>query len=154
LRIRSDVAPGGHLPAEPPSSEPSIQREAEKTRVNGGIATPGAPGADAIETPFGRYHHKLFNLIGSRWRLYLEEHPQDVGDVTILVKLDTSGKVASTRVIDKHSIDDLAAISTRAIMESDFPPVPDDLAPMLHDGKLEMTFNFSVYDSPNDLPGR
>jgi hypothetical protein len=155
LRVHSDLPPGEHTPASPPSSQPSMQREAEKTRVQGGIATPGRPGVDAVQTPLGRYHDKLFNLIGSRWRLYIREHPQgEVGDLTIKVTLDSSGKVLSTHIYDNHSVGDLAAISTRAIVESDFPPVPDDLAPMLRDGKLEMSFSFSVYDSSNDLPGR
>jgi len=126
----------------------------DRTRIDGGINTPGAPGVDAVETPFGRYHRKLSNLIGSRWKLYLQEHPKDVGEVTILVKLDPSGKVAATRVLSNHSLDDLAELSTRAITESDLPPVPDDLAPMLRNGKLEISFNFNVYDASNDSPGR
>jgi hypothetical protein len=85
-----------------------------RTRIDGGITTHGRPGVDAIETPFGRYHRKLSNLIGSRWQLYLQEHPKDVGDVTILVKLDTNGRVVATRVVANHSMDDLAELSTRA----------------------------------------
>ena len=157
LRGHADIAPMTHAPAAPPSpprSEPSMQRETEKTRIDGGITAPGPPGVDAVETPFGRYHRKLSNLIGSRWKLYLQEHPKDVGDVTILVKLSTSGKVAGTRVVANHSLDDLAELSTRAILESDLPPVPDDLAPMLRGGKLEISFNFNVYDASNDSPGR
>jgi hypothetical protein len=157
LRETPDVAPSQPeqtAPPEPDVPAPSTQRETEKTRVNGGIATPGSPGVDAVETPFGRYHRKLSNLIGSRWQLYLQEHPKDVGEVTILVLLDTSGKVTATRVIANHSMDDLAELSTRAILESDLPPVPDDLAPMLRDGKLEITFNFNVYDPNDDSSGR
>jgi hypothetical protein len=141
-------------PPTPSLPEPSTQRETEKTRIDGGITAPGQPGVDAVETPFGRYHRKLSNLIGSRWQLYLQEHPKGIGDVTILVKIDTSGKVTATRVIANHAMDDLAELSTRAILESDLPPVPDDLAPMLRDGKLEITFNFNVYDPNNDSPGR
>jgi len=156
LRGHADMAPMTRPPAPPSASlpEPAMQRETERTRIDGGITAPGRPGVDAIETPFGRYHRKLSNLIGSRWKLYLQEHPKDVGDVTILVKIDPSGKVAATRVIADHSMDDLGALSTRAIMESDLPPVPDDLAPMLRDGKLEISFNFDVYDASNDSPGR
>jgi len=157
MHAHADVAPAPASPPTPPSAslpEPAVQREMEKTRVNGGINAPGPPGVDAIETPFGRYHRKLSNLIGSRWKLYLQEHPKDVGDVTILVKIDTNGKVASTRVLANHALDDLAELSTRAIMESDLPPVPDDLAPMLRNGKLEISFNFNVYDASNDSPGR
>jgi hypothetical protein len=165
LRGQADMAPLSQQPAPravpvhpvPPSPnmpEPSTQRETARTRIAGGIAVPGAPAVDAVETPFGRYHRKLSNLIGSRWQLYLQEHPKDVGDVTILVKLDTTGKVTATRVIANHSMDDLAELSTRAIMESDLPPVPDDLAPMLRDGKLDITFNFNVYDPGNDSSGR
>ena len=149
-----ELPPVPPAPARPPQPESDTQRELEKTRIDGGINTAGAPGVDAVETPFGRYHRKLSNLIGSRWQLYLQEHPKDVGDVTILVKLDTNGKVTATRVIANHSLDDLAELSTRAIMESDLPPVPDDLAPMLRDGKLEITFNFNVYDPGNDASGR
>ena len=84
----------------------------------------------------------------------LQAHPKDVGDVTILVLLNTNGKVAATRVITNHSMDDLADLSTKAIMESDLPPVPDDLAPMLRNGRLEITFNFNVYDPNTESPGR
>ena len=150
----SESHPAPPTPPSPSLPEPSTQRRTERTRIDGGITAPGPPAVDAVETPFGRYHRKLSNLIGSRWQLYLQEHPKDVGDVTILVKLDTSGKVSATRVIANHSMDDLAELSTRAIMESDLPPVPDDLAPMLRDGKLEITFNFNVYDPNNDSPGR
>jgi hypothetical protein len=142
-------------PPAPRSAEPRTQRETEKTRVNGGITTLGAPGVDAVETPYGRYHRKLANLIGSRWNLYYQEHPKEVGDVTIHFRLNANGTVAGTpRVAANHSIDDLAELSIRAIMDSTLPPVPDDLAPMLKDGKLEVDFNFTVYDPSNDSPGR
>ena len=131
-----------------------MQRETTRTRIDGGITEQGPAGVDAVETPFGRYHRKLSNLIGSRWKLYLSEHPKDVGDVTIHVKLSPSGKVVATRVVANHAIDDLAELSTRAIMESELPPVPDDLVPMFRDGMLEIDFNFNVYDATNDSPGR
>jgi hypothetical protein len=99
-----------------------------------------------ISTPYERYHQKVSNIVGHRWQRYLEEHPAAVGDVTILVLLETSGKVASISVIANHSADDLAALSTRAILESDIPPVPADLVPMLKNGKLKMSFIFNVYD--------
>jgi hypothetical protein len=146
--------PAQALPPSPNAPEPSTQRELDKTRIDGGINTPGEPAVDAVQTPFGIYHRKLSNLIGSRWQLYIQQHPKDVGDVTILVLLNTDGKVAATRVIANHSMDDLADLSTKAIMESDLPPVPDDLAPMLRDGKLEITFNFTIYDPSNESPGR
>jgi hypothetical protein len=161
MRGHADMAPmtrpDQEAPPSPPTPsqpEPSTHLQSEKTRIDGGVTAAGPPGVDAIETPFGRYHRKLSNLIGSRWQLYLQEHPKDVGDVTILVKLDTSGRVTATRVIANHSMDDLAELSTRAILESDLPPVPDDLAPMLRDGKLEITFNFNVYDPNDESPGR
>jgi hypothetical protein len=163
MRGHADMAPMTPMtrspdtqPAPPPQRppQPATQRETEQTRIEGGITNPGGPGVDAIETPFGRYHHKLYNLIGSRWKLYLQEHPTDVGDVTILVTLKPNGKVAATRVTANNALDDLADISTKAIMDSELPPVPDDLAPMLRDGKLEVSFSFSVYDPSHDSPGR
>jgi hypothetical protein len=134
------------LPPSPPLPAPNTQQETARTHTDGGITTPGAPSVDAVETPYGRYHREVSNLIGSRWQLYLQAHPRDIGDVSILVKVDTSGKVIGTQVLANHSLDDLAEFSTRAIMESDLPPVPDDLAPYLKNGKLEITFTFTVYD--------
>jgi hypothetical protein len=160
LRANADIAPMNEpLPPSPPQpvqppAEPSTQRQMEKTRIKGGITAPGGPAVDAVETPYGRYEARLMNLIGSRWDLYNEEHPKDVGDVTIRVMLYPNGRVASTRVVANNSIDDLADLSTRAIMESTLPPVPDDLAPMLHDGKLEVNLTFAIYDSTNDPSGR
>lgn len=159
LRAQAEMAPlsrpeTASRPPVPSEPEPNTQRRMDRTRIDGGITEHGAPGVDAVETPFGRYHRKLSNLIGSRWQLYLQEHPKDVGDVTILVKLNTNGKVAGTRILANHAMDDLAELSTRAIMESDLPPIPDDLAPMLREGKLEITFNFNVYDPGNDSSGR
>ena len=159
LRAEPDLPRRVEPPAPPQQpatlpTQPGTQREQEKTRIDGGIARLGGPAVDAAQTPFGRYHQQLSNLIGSRWKLYLQDHPKDVGEVTILVKLDPSGHVTATRVVENHSLDDLAELSTRAIMESDLPPIPDDLAPMLRDGKLEISFNFNVYDASNDSPGR
>jgi outer membrane biosynthesis protein TonB len=140
--------------SQPAPPQPSTGHQTEKTLINGSITAQGPVGVDSVETPFGRYHRKLSNLIRSRWLLYMQEHPKDVGDVAILVKIDPSGKVSSTRVINNDALDDLAELSIRAIMDSNLPPVPDDLAPMLKDGKLEIPFYFDVYDSTNDSPGR
>jgi hypothetical protein len=134
------------VPPSPATPEPNTQREMARTRIEGGISTSGPAAVDAVQTPFGRYHEKLSNLIGSRWQLYIQEHPKDVGEVTILVKLNPSGKIYSTSIIANHSADDLGELSTRAILDSDLPPVPDDLAPMLKEGKLEIPFHFVVYD--------
>jgi hypothetical protein len=114
--------------------------------------TPSATPQQMIFTPYGRYHQKVSNIVGTRWQRYLQEHPKVVGDVTILVKVDHSGKVVDIQVIANHSMDDLAELSKKAIMESVFPPVPIDLAPMLRDGKLQITFNFNVYDPNKDSP--
>jgi len=167
LRAHADIAPmmqtaparpapptPQSAPMPPAAAEPSTQRETTRTQIDGNIVTQSAPAVDAAQTPYGRYRHRLSNIIGSRWQLYLQEHPKDVGDVMIDVKIAPSGKVIAARVNANHSVDDLAAFSTTVIMESDLPPIPDDLAPMLRDGSLEIPFHFTVYDASNDSPGR
>ena len=139
-----------HTPAPLSPSQPvqpSMQRETTKTKINGGITSPGGPGVDAEESPLAAYKHKVQNIIGSRWNLYVAEHPQDVGEVKILFKLDRDGRVVFTRVTENLASDDLAGISTKAILDSQLPPVPDDLAPMLKDGKLEVPFTFKIYSA-------
>jgi hypothetical protein len=149
LRAQPDIAPmvrpGTDQPQTPPSAQPGTQRELHKMDIEGNLPR-GRPGIDAVETPYGRYHRQLSQIIGSRWNAYVAEHPHDVGEVTILMAIDPSGKVKSARVVSNQSLDGLAEVSTRAILDSDLPPVPDDLAPMLRNGKLEITFQFSIYD--------
>ncbi|HEX4086991.1 MAG TPA: energy transducer TonB [Chthoniobacteraceae bacterium] len=155
LRAGAEIAPlPKPQPPSPSRDEAAMQREMHQTHVDGGITARGEPGVDAVESPYGRYHRTLSNLIGSRWRLYMQETPKDVGEVTILIHINPNGKVASTQVIGNHSIDGLADLSVRAIMDSKLPPVPDDLAPMMQDGKLDIRFDFTVYDFTHDSPGR
>jgi len=149
LRGHVDMAPMPAANPEPAVArrpEPSMRRETEKTHVNGGITAPGAPGVNAVETPYGRYQHKIENLVGSRWVLYIQEHPTNVGKVRILFKIRPNGTVDSARVLTKDAPLDLAQVSTKAIEDSQLPPVPDDLVPTLRDGKLEVTFDFTYYD--------
>ena len=134
--------------------QPPTQLETEKTHIDGGITAPGDAGVDAADTPYGRYYRKIKVIIGSRWQLYQSEHLLDVGRVTVVATINTEGKVVSTRVLDRQSSDDLAGMSTRAILESHLPPLPDDLAPMLKNGKLEVTFTFEIYDPDHDPSGR
>jgi outer membrane biosynthesis protein TonB len=139
-------------PPSPSRQEPGVQRELNRTRVDGGIATPGAPGVDAVESPYGRYHRTINNIIGSRWNLYMQETPKDVGEVVIKVRINPNGTVSSTEVVDNHSNDGLADLSVRSIMDSKFPPVPVELA--LSNGKFEINFTFTVYDPKYDPSGR
>ncbi len=104
LRDRADVAPVAPAapappapaqPAPPAPPAPSTQRETQKTRIDGGITAPGAARRGRRGDPVWTLPSQAQQLIGSRWRLYLQEHPNvDVGDVTIHVKLNPSGKVA------------------------------------------------------------
>jgi hypothetical protein len=99
-----------------------------------------------IETPFGRYHRTLSTIIGKAWNTAVNSQnpPIPKGTVTILVWLDSNGKVVSTKVLSTGN-DQLATVSLTIIMISTLPPVPHNLAPMIRDGKLPVTFTFTVH---------
>ena len=147
MKTMARATPEPPAPAEP---EPGMHQEIDKTGVRGGITRRGPAGVDAQEGPFGKYHRQIGTLIGSRWNYYVKSQPDliAVGEVTILMKISPSGRVTQTRVVSNDANDGLAALSIKAIMDCKLPPLPDDLAPMLRDGKLEIPYTFTVYD-PN-----
>jgi TonB family protein len=137
-------------PTPPAASEPGTQTFKEKTKIDGGIQNRGKAGVDAVATPFGKYRNAVKNSIGSRWNHYVRENASlvtSVGEVVVSFKIDQNGKVEDVKIISNSANDGLANITIRAILESKLPPIPDELTPMLKNGRLEISsVSFYCYD--------
>lgn len=136
-------------PAPPLQPPPSAQTFREKTNIAGGITKPGKPGVDAIQTPRGKYEALMHNMVGSRWNQYVREKGGliSAGEVIVSFKIDENGVTGDVKVISNTANSELANITIRAILESKLPPVPEELEPMLRNGRLEITSaRFNCYD--------
>jgi outer membrane biosynthesis protein TonB len=135
-------------PAEPARQvEPGSDIQAEKTRVEGNISNRGPAAADAKATPLGRYNEKVARLIKSRWDIYMKDKGDIValGSVRVRFSIDRKGRVKGVHSEDNTSNAAFAAICEKTVLESEFQPPGKDLSDALADGKLDITFTFTLY---------
>lgn len=133
---------------EPPApSEPAFQPQAEKTRVEGNISNRGRRSVDAKSTPLGRYNEAVGRAISSRWNYYIRDKGDVValGSVRISFSVDRKGRVTSVRSEENTSNAAFAAICEKAVLDSELKPPGKDLSDALANGKLDITFTFTLY---------
>ncbi len=132
-----------------PSSEPGTQAFKEKGQIESGITQRGKAGVDAVGTPRGRYEAVMHNMVGSRWNHYVRQKGGLItaGEVTVSFVISQEGVTSNVKVLSNTANDELANITIRAILESKLPPVPEELTPMLRNGRLEIpAARFNCYD--------
>lgn len=140
-------------PPAPPPAEPVRRTESgadmqtEKTRVAGNISNRGRNAVDAKATPLGRYNEAVGRAIGSRWNHYIKDKGDLValGSVRVFFSIDRKGRVSGVRTDDNTSNSAFAEVCEKAVLDSEFPPPGKDLTDALADGKLDITFTFTLY---------
>lgn len=125
---------------------PGYQPETRVTRIRGNISNRGRSAVDAAATPLGRYKKMLSDAIGSRWYYYVNEQMGllNVGTVDIRFIVRPNGRVEGVRVLHNSSNESFASTSVRAIMEAEIPPIPEDVARLLQNGRIEIDYSFTI----------
>lgn len=143
--------PEDPLPPKPetkPASPalPGYQPQTRVTRLKGNISNRGRASADAVATPLGRYKKQLSDAIGSRWYYYVNDAISllNTGTLDLRFVVLKSGKVQRVEVIRNSSNESFASTSVRAVMEAEIPPIPEEILPMLKDGKIEVDYTFTI----------
>jgi TonB family protein len=128
-------------------SEPGYQPQHERTKIDGGITNRGKPGVDAVASPIGRYKKSVADAIGSRWYHYVDQFKDmiTVGEVHVRFYLTPEGRVENAKIISNTSNASFGNLCVRAVLEAQIPVMPDELAPALNDGRLEIDYNFLTY---------
>lgn len=128
-------------------SEPSYQPQHEQTKIKGSITNRGKPGVDAVASPIGRYKKSVADAIGSRWYYYVDQFKDmiTVGEVHVRFYLTPEGRVENAKIISNTSNASFGNLCVRAVLEAQIPVMPDELAPALNDGRLEIDYNFLTY---------
>jgi Gram-negative bacterial tonB protein. len=148
------------LTARPtPMAEPSVMptrarpRSAyrplkEQTRISGNITNRGISSVNALGTPLGRYEKILKDSIGSRWYAYVDQKRDliNIGTLQLRFYVDRSGRVKNLKITENTSNESFANICVQSVLESQLPPIPDDLANTLPAEGLEVEgMNFIIY---------
>jgi len=132
-------------PPSPPSRQ-GYQPETRTTRITGSISNRGRPSVAALATPLGRYKKMVSDAIGSRWYYYVNDQMGllSIGTVEVRFIVSQSGKVQGIRVLSNTSNESFAACSVNAIADAEIPPIPDDVAKLLNNGRIEIDYTFTI----------
>ena len=141
-------------PAAPPISRPlpdrpatAYQPEKRQTRMSGRITDRGPSSVNAVGTPMGKYQKQVSDAIGSRWYYYIRSKMDvvSIGTAQLEAEVDAQGKVQKLRVVSNDANEAFANVCLQSFQEAQIPPIPPDLIPTLPDGKLQVSFSFTMY---------
>jgi len=133
----------------PPARARSAYRPLkDQTRISGNITNRGISSVNALGTPLGRYEKILKDSIGSRWYAYVDQKRDliNIGTLQLRFYVDRSGRVKNLKITENTSNESFANICLQSVLESQLPPIPDDLANTLPAEGLEVEgMNFIIY---------
>ena len=93
----------------------------EKTsnQTDTGSSKPDAPQFAQMGTELGRFQHKLYLLIGSKWNLKVQQTMEQIGTDRVVIKfhVNPDGKTSNINVVEGNPESKLATISKEAIAE-------------------------------------
>lgn len=146
-REQADARQQQVKPAQPkPPAAPGYQPETRITRIKGNISNRGKASVEAAATPIGRYKKMVSDAIGSRWYYYVNDQIGllNIGTVDVRFTVSPSGKVGGVKVISNTSNESFASVSVNSIIEAEIPPIPEEIAKLLDNGRLEIDYSFTI----------
>lgn len=134
------------VPQPKPAPAPGFQPETRITRIKGNISNRGKASFEAAATPLGRYKKMVSDAIGSRWYYYVNSQIGllNIGTVTVRFTVSADGKVGNVKVVSNTSNESFASVSISSIIEAEIPPIPEDVAKLLDNGRLEIDYSFTI----------
>lgn len=147
-RTKSEQEPQKKAAAAPPRPPASagFQPETRVTRIKGNISNRGKASVDAAATPLGRYKKDVSDAIGSRWYYYVNNQIGllNIGTVDVRFTVSSDGKVGRVKVVSNTSNESFASVSVNSIIEAEIPPIPEEVAKLLDNGRLEIDYSFTI----------
>lgn len=146
-RPKTEERPKPAAAAQPkPQSAPAFQPETRITKIRGSISNRGKASVDAAATPLGRYKKIVSDAIGSRWYYYVNDQIGllNIGTVEIRFIVASDGKVGGIKVLSNTSNESFASVSVNSIIEAEIPPIPEEVAKLLVNGRLEIDYTFTI----------
>ena len=128
-----------------PAAAAGFQPETRITRIKGNLSNRGKASVDAAATPLGRYKKMVSDAIGSRWYYYVNDQIGllNIGTVEVRFIVSSNGKVGGVKVLSNTSNESFASVSVNSIIEAEIPPIPEEVAKLLVNERLEIDYTFS-----------
>ena len=125
----------------------AYQPELQQTRIRGRITDRGPSSVAAVATPLGRYNKTVSDAVGKLWYRYTKEKRDltSVGTAVLEAEVDSKGKVQNLRVVSNTANESFANICLQSFQDAQIPPIPSELVTTLPDGRLQVTFSFTMY---------
>jgi TonB family protein len=135
-------------PQEKPGAS-GFQPHLEQTKIEGAISNRGRPAVDSVRTPLAVYKKHISEAIGSRWYYYIKAQMDliTVGTVTISFAITADGRVQDVRVVSNTGNASLANVCEQSVREAEIAPPPPDVVENMRDGRMELPFTFTFYDT-------
>jgi len=119
------------------------------SKVKGTINNRGEDAVNAAETPMGKYMRAVTAAVEKKWHLYRRQHADAVtfGNLKLRFFVTKEGKPEDLEVLSKPDDADvrMADFTLRAIKDSEIPPIPKDLLPMLEGERVEIEYDVLIY---------
>jgi len=128
------------------NSESGFQPETRVTRLRGNVSNRGKASLEANATPLGRYKKQVSDAIGSRWYYYVNSQMGllNIGTVDIRFTVTPEGKIKSPQVLSNSSNESFASVSLASVVQAEIPPMPQEVAKLIENGRLEIDFSFTI----------
>ena len=141
--------PRPSVASTPQQQKSSYQPFKDKTRLAGSITNRGTSAVNAVGTPLGRYQKTLFDAIGSHWYAYIEEKADLVklGTTRVSFVVGRSGQVKNLKVLTNDSNEAFANVCLQSILDSKFPPIPEEVVGALPPEGLETEISFTTFSN-------
>ncbi len=130
--------------------QPSGQPQTVQSKMSGAVSNRGKPAPRAISTPLGKYEKAMEDAVAERWYQLVNDRMSDLiktENVKIHFYVTRAGKAISVRTNGPNQNTVLSTISVQAIMETDLPPIPDEVASLLPEGQLEVDYTFGLFEN-------
>lgn len=135
--------------ARPRPAQPAAiyQPEKTETRITGRITDRGPSSVDAVGTPLGRYQKAVSDAIGVLWYRFTKEKMDltSIGTAVVEAEVSPEGKVENLRLVSNTANETFANICLQSLQEAQIPPIPPDLVTTLPNGRLQVTYSFTMY---------
>ena len=90
------------------------------------------------------------DAVAERWYQLVNDRMSDLiktESVKIHFYVTRAGKAITIRANGPNQNTVLSTISVQAIMETDLPPIPDEVASILPEGQLEVDYTFGLFEN-------
>ena len=133
---------------KPPSDTPAFTPETRARKMKGSAAKVGnTPAFDVEANAIGRYKKQVTQAVERLWHRYRENNAQWVtyGTLTVKFRVDKNGVPRNLKLVKNNANAVMAEFTLKAVLEADIPKMPNDVALLLGNRGLEISYDVIIY---------